>query len=324
MPHVICLRPLHPEAIALMRATPGLTVEVLDPVNEATIATSIPKANAVIVRATPINAGFLAQAPELRLVCRHGVGYDQVDVPTLTARGIPLTVTPDANAVSVAEHALMLMLNVAKGTALYDAKTRAGTWSSPPVPVTFDLAGRTVLVMGFGRIGGRVARLCAAFGMNVLVRDPFIPQNTIKGAGFTPVKDLPAALADADIVTLHLPSNEQTRNIANREFFASMKPGGVFVNTARGTLVEEAALGMALTSGHLRGAGIDVFHTEPTPKDNALLGIPNLVMTPHVAAATEQGLRRMALSCAESVISFFEGQLDPDVVINGEVLRGNR
>jgi D-3-phosphoglycerate dehydrogenase len=181
-----------------------------------------------------------------------------------------------------------------------------------------------VLVMGFGRIGGRVARLCAAFGMNVLVRDPFIPQNTIKGAGFTPVKDLPAALAEADIVTLHLPSNEQTRNIANREFFASMKPGSAFVNTARGTLVEEAALAMALTSGHLRGAGIDVFEREPVPAGNPLLGIPNLVMTPHVAAATEQGLRRMALSCAESVITFFEGKLDPDVVINGEVLRGNR
>src|SRR3954452_7306677 len=179
MPHVICLRPVHPEALALLRAHLGVTVEVLDPVNEQTIAAAMPKAEAVIVRATRIDRAFLPHAPNLRIVARHGVGYDAVDVPALTERGIPLTVTPDANAVSVAEHAMMLMLNIARGTAQYDAKVRALTWSNPPVPPTFDLAGRTVLVMGFGRIGGRVARLCAAFGMKVLVRDPYVAQNTI-------------------------------------------------------------------------------------------------------------------------------------------------
>ncbi|RYJ01485.1 MAG: hypothetical protein EON47_10625, partial [Acetobacteraceae bacterium] len=223
MPHVVCLRPVHPEALALLRARPGVTVEVLDPVNDETIAASIPKADAVIVRATPINRAFLAHATNLRIVARHGVGYDAVDVPALTERGIPLTVTPDANATSVAEHAMMLLLNIARQTRFYDAATRELRWSNPPVPATFDLAGRTLLVMGFGRIGGRVARLAHAFGMKVLVRDPFIPQNTIKGAGFIPVKDLQAGLAEADVVTIHLPSNEKTRGSVNGEFFASMK-----------------------------------------------------------------------------------------------------
>jgi D-3-phosphoglycerate dehydrogenase / 2-oxoglutarate reductase len=323
MPHVVCLRPVHPEALALLRASPGVTVEVLDPVNAETIAAAMPKADAVIVRATPINREFLAHAPNLRIVARHGVGYDAVDVPALTERGIPLTVTPDANAACVAEHAMMLMLNVARQTQYYDAAVRGMRWSNPPVPATFDLGGKTVLVMGFGRIGGRVARLCKAFDMKVLVRDPFIPQNTIKGAGFIPAKDLQAALAEADVVTLHLPSSEKTRGIVNGEFLASMKKGAVLINTARGTLVEEQALAGALTSGHLKGAGLDVFWEEPALADNPLLKLPNVVMTPHSAAATEQGLRRMALSCADSILSVFANKLDPDVVINQEVLRGN-
>jgi D-3-phosphoglycerate dehydrogenase len=323
MPHVVCLRPVHPEALALLRARPGVTVEVLDPVNEETIAAAMPKADAVIVRATPINRAFLAHATSLRIVARHGVGYDAVDVPALTERGIPLTVTPDANATSVAEHAMMLLLNIARQTRFYDAATRDLRWSSPPVPATFDLAGRTLLVMGFGRIGGRVARLATAFGMKVLVRDPFIPQNTIKGAGFIPVKDLQAGLAEADVVTIHLPSNEKTRGSVNGEFLASMKRGAVLVNTARGTLVDEKALAGALTSGHLAAAGLDVFWEEPASPDNPLLKLPNVICTPHTAAATDQSLRRMALSCAESILQVFDGKLDPDVVINQEVLRGN-
>ncbi|TCZ59739.1 hydroxyacid dehydrogenase [Roseicella aquatilis] len=323
MPHVVCLRAVHEEALAMLRNAPGVTVEVLDPVNAGTIARAMPEADAIIVRATRIDRDFLAHAPRLRIVARHGVGYDAVDVPALTERGIPLTVTPDANAVSVAEHAMMLMLSIARGTAAYDAKVRALTWITPPVPATFDLAGRTVLVMGFGRIGGRVARLCAAFGMRVLVRDPYIPQNTIKGAGFVPVKDLHAGLAEADIVTLHLPSNAETRGLVNGEFLAAMRHGAVLVNTARGTLVEEKALAGALTSGHLAAAGLDVFWEEPVTADNPLLGLPNVVLTPHSAAATEQSFRRMGLSCAESILACFAGRLDEDVVINKEVLRGN-
>jgi D-3-phosphoglycerate dehydrogenase len=323
MPHVVCLRAVHPEALEALRAAPGVTVEVLDPVNEETVARAMPRAHAVIVRATRIDRAFLAHAPELRIVARHGVGYDAVDVPALTERGIPLTVTPDANAICVAEHALMLMLSTARGTAAYDRKTRALEWSTPPVPTTFDLNGRTVLVMGFGRIGGRVARLCKAFEMTVLVRDPFIPPNTIKGAGFVPVKDLHAGLAAADIVTIHLPSSAETRGIVSAEFLAQMKPGAVLVNTARGTLVDEAALAGALRSGHLAAAGLDVFWDEPVRADNPLLAAPNVVLTPHSAAATEQGLRRMALSCADSILACFRGELDEEVVINREVLRRN-
>ncbi len=324
MPHVLCLRPLHPEALEMLKNAPGVTVEVMEDVTPANLAKVLPHTNAVIVRATRIDKAFLDMAPNLQIVARHGVGYDAVDVPTLTQRGIPLTVTPDANAASVAEHAMMLLLGVARRVTNYDANVRKLKWGSFADLPTFDLGGKTLLVVGFGRIGGRVARLASAFGMRVLVHDPFIPQNTIKGAGFMPAKVLQEGLAEADAVTVHCPSNEKTRGLVSREFLAAMKPGAVLVNTARGTLVDEEALYGALKSGHLSAAGIDVFWEEPVTTELPLLSLPNIILSPHTAAATEQGIRRMGLSCADSVIACFGGRLDPDVVINQEVLRGNR
>jgi D-3-phosphoglycerate dehydrogenase / 2-oxoglutarate reductase len=323
MPHVLCLRPVHPEALAKLREHPGVTVEVMENPTPENLAPVLPYTEAVIVRATRIDEAFLSMAPELRIVARHGVGYDAVDVPTLTARGIPLTVTPDANAVSVAEHAMMLLLSVARRVKDYDAATRALDWGPRASLPTFDLAGRTLLVVGFGRIGARTARLAAAFGMRVLAYDPYVPGNTIKGAGFTPAKTLAAGLAEADAVTLHCPSNEETRRLVDKEFVVNMKRGAVLVNTARGTLVDEAALAAGLRSGQVAAAGLDVFWDEPLKEGMPLRDLPNVVMTPHSAAATEEGVRRMSLSCADSVIAAFEGRLDPDVVINKEVLRGN-
>ena len=150
--------------------------------------------------------------------------------------------------------------------------------------------------------------------------DPYVPGNTVKGAGFTPAKTLAAGLAEADAVTLHCPSNEETRGLVDREFVASAKRGAVLVNTARGTLVDEEALAAGLRSGQVGGAGLDVFREEPLKADNPLRDLPNVLMTPHSAAATAESVRRMSLSCADSVLAAFEGRLDPDVVINKEVL----
>jgi len=323
MPHVLLLRPLHPDAVARLEAEPGFTVETLgNPAGEALLR-ALARAEAVVVRATPVDEAFLSHAPALAIVARHGVGYDAVDVPALTRRGIPLTVTADANALSVAEHALALMLALAKQLKRFDANTRALKWSTEDAPVAFDLAGMTVLVVGFGRIGGRVARLCAAFGMDVLVHDPNVPMNSVKGAGFRFAKTLEDGLAQADWVTLHLPSMAGTRGIVDERFLAAMKPGARLINTARGTLVREAALAAALRSGQVAAAALDVFEAEPIAAAHPLLDLPNVLMTPHSAAGTEQGMRRMGLSAVASVIGRFDGSLDPDMVINREVLRGN-
>jgi D-3-phosphoglycerate dehydrogenase len=322
MPHVICPQPIHADALDLLRATEGVTVEVLPDRRPETLAARLPEADGLILRTLRVDRDFLSHCPKLRILARHGVGYDIIDVPALTERGIPLTITPEANAVSVAEHALMLMLTCARRLTAYDANMRVPVWGAQAALPSFDLAGKTVLVVGFGRIGTRVAKLCAAFGMRVLVRDPNVAKGAIRGLGFEPVDDAADGAAVADIVTLHLPSNEQTRGMVDAAFLARMKPGAVLVNTARGTLVDQAALELALRAGHLAAAGLDVFEEEPVEAPIPLLTAPNLVMTPHVAASTQEGLRRMAMDSAASVLAAFENRLDPDVVVNREVLAG--
>ncbi|MFC7738361.1 hydroxyacid dehydrogenase [Roseomonas sp. GCM10028921] len=275
-------------------------------------------ADGMIVRGTRIDRALLDAAPRLRFVCRHGVGYDHVDVPALTERGILLAVTPEANAASVAEHALMLMLASARQLRATDAAVRRGEWRVRGSSQAFDLADRTVLLVGFGRIGIRVARLCTSIGMRVLVFDPYVPGRIVRAQGCVPVAGLAEGLAAADVVSLHCPSNDRTRGMVDASFLAAMRPGAVLVNTARGTLVDEPALEAALRSGPLSAAGLDVLAVEPMAQPVPLLALPNVFLTPHVAASSEQGLRRMAVSAAENVVAFFEGGLDPEALINPE------
>jgi D-3-phosphoglycerate dehydrogenase len=318
MPHIVVADPIHPDGIERLARSPGVTLDHPATANGASLAERLQGADGLIVRGTPVDEALLAKAERLRVVCRHGVGYDLVDVPALTRRGIALMITPEANAASVAEHALMLMLNLARNVVPVSAAVRRGEWRVRGQSDTFELGGRTVLVLGFGRIGTRVARLCAAFGMHVLVHDPYLPAGTIRGAGYEAVVDRDAGLARADIVTVHVPANESTRGMVDAAFLSRMKQGAVFVNTARGTLVDEAALEAALRSGRLAAAGLDVLRVEPMVQGLSMLELDNLVVTPHVAASTAEGLRRM--DSAGNVIDFLAGRVDRDAVVNGEVL----
>ena len=320
MPHVVVLDPIHPDGIRRLEEAPGITLDHPGRPAAADLATRLRLAEGLIVRGTAVDAALLALAPRLRMVCRHGVGYDLVDVPAMTRAGVAVMITPEANAASVAEHALMLMLAVARQVLAVDTGVRAGQWRVQGQSRTFELGGRRVLVLGFGRIGARVARLCAAFGMKVMVHDPFMPGGTIRGAGYEVVKDRDAGLAVADVVTLHLPASDGTRGMVDAAFLAAMKPGAVLINTARGTLVDEDALEAALRSGRLGGLGLDVLRVEPMKEPPRFLGLENVVVTPHVAASTAEGLQRMAWDAAGNVLDFLAGRPDRDAVVNPEVL----
>ncbi|MBS0540307.1 MAG: hypothetical protein JSR47_16185, partial [Proteobacteria bacterium] len=199
------------------------------------------------------------------------------------------------------------------------AGVRRGEWRVKGQSGTFELGGRQILILGFGRIGTRVARLCTAFGMKVMVHDPYMPAGTIRGAGYEAV-DRDAGLARADFVTVHVPASDKTRGMVNAAFLAKMKKGAVLINTARGTLVDEAALEAALRSGHLAAAGLDVLTAEPMVTAPSMLALDNLIVTPHVAASTTEGLYRMAWDSAGNVMDFLAGRVDRDAVVNVEVL----
>jgi D-3-phosphoglycerate dehydrogenase len=269
---------------------------------------------------TPFRQAEVAAAPQLQVAARLGVGFDAVEVPALTARGIPLMVAGAANSTSVAEQALCFMLALSKRTAEMHQRMRGGIGHDRFGGLPVELAGKTVLIVGFGRIGSRTAPRCAAFAMHVLVYDPYKPAEAIRAAGCEPVADLDAALPRADIVTIHCPKTAETIGMFGPARLARMKPGAFLVNTARGGIVDEAALHAALVSGRLAGAGLDVFEPEPPDAAHPLLHLEQVLAAPHMAGVTAESMAAMAVATANNLLSVLDGAPIRDNVINPEVL----
>ena len=263
-------------------------------------------ASGVALSGTPYKQIEMDASPAMQVVARIGVGYDAVEVPALTARRVPLMVAGIANSTSVAEQAFHMMIALAKQNRALDGVVRNGKWGDRREVLPMELSGKTVLIVGFGRIGTRTARRCLGFDMQVLVYDPYVDAAVIAAAGCRKVDDLDAALPGADFVCIHCPKTPETVGMFNAVRFARMKPGAFIVNTARGGIIEETALHAALTGGHVAGAGLDVFEAEPTPGENPLLKLPNVIASPHnsasVAMARGVGLRRMGENCRRALV----------------------
>jgi D-3-phosphoglycerate dehydrogenase len=318
MPHVLVAGRIHEAGLDLLGRTDGFTVEMVDEVSTESYAPRIAGADAVLIRTQPMPASVIARAGRLRIVSRHGVGYDAVDVEALNRRGIPLAVVGDVNTRSVAEHTLMLMLTLAKRTLAYDAAVRDGDWGFRNSLEAVELNGRTLLVIGFGRIGRAVGALATAFGMHVMAYDPLLAAGAIEAAGATPAASLGDALADADVVTIHMPGSGRT--LLGAAELARLRRSALVINTARGGIIDEAALAAALTQGRLGGAALDVFATEPPAADQPLGQSGRTVLTPHAAALTQEGAARMSLDAARNIVDFFAGRIDPRLVVNAEAI----
>jgi D-3-phosphoglycerate dehydrogenase len=274
----------------------------------------------VALGATAFGENELEASQDMKVVARIGVGFDAVDVPALSRRSVPLMVAGTANSPSVAEQAIFMMMTLAKrGTELH-ALVKDGKWSTRLGLLPFDLYGKTLLIVGFGRIGTRTAKRCLAMEMNVLVYDPYKSAAEIKAAGCEPVTDLDAALPRADFVSLHCPKNPETVGLINAARLKLMKPTAYLVNTARGGIVVEAALHDALVAGKLAGAGLDVFEQEPPPIGHSLFELPNVIIAPHVAGVTREALDRMGEQTARNILSALDGEHIRQTVINQDVL----
>jgi phosphoglycerate dehydrogenase-like enzyme len=277
----------------------------------------LPGCDAIIAGGEKITAEIMDASPRLRVIARTGVGYDAVDVPAATARKIPVTITPGANHESVAEQTFALILALVKDLRAHDHSIRAGEWIRTPLPR--PLRGMTIGLVGLGRIGRAVAVRARAFGMRVIACDPLIPDEPdIEMVGFE------SLIQEADIVSLHLPITPETLGLFDRSVFASMKPGALLINTARGGLVVEPDLIKALESGQVGGAGLDVFGSEPPAPDNPLWSVPNLVLTPHMAGLDTLAMSEMARMAALCIADLHQGRWPVESVINPEVAPGWR
>jgi D-3-phosphoglycerate dehydrogenase len=321
MPHLLIAGKLHPSGLALLQDATGVTFDYVEEISEPSYQAHLPKAEALVIRTQPLSAASIATAPGLKIVSRHGVGYDAVEVAALNARRVPLCIVGDVNSSGVAEHAMMLILAATHRLIAADRAVRVGDWGWRNGLQTQEIAGKRLLILGFGRIGQKLAGLARAFGMEVHAHDPFIPADRWP-AGTTREPDLVQALREADAVSLHLPRAD--RAVLGVAELAQMKPTAVVVNTARGGLVDEVALANALRAGRLGGAGIEVFAAEPPAADHPLFGIDTAVLTPHNAALTVECAERMALASVQNVLDFFAGKLDPALVVNRAALGGSK
>ncbi len=319
MPHILVAGKLHPAGLARLKQADGFTFTLVEEVSLASYLPHLPEADAVILRTQPMTAEAIALAPKLKIVSRHGVGYDAVDVAALTARGIALTIVGDVNSRAVAEHTLMLMLAVARQAARHDAAVRSGEWNIRNRFETVELDGKTLLLLGLGRIGRRVAELAQAFGMAVMAHDPFVKPDVLARHRVRPAPDLAKALAEADYLSLHMPGSASGPLIGEKEL-GLMKPSAILVNAARGGLVDETALDAALRAGRLYGAGLDVLEAEPPPPSNPLLSNERVLISPHGAGLTAECAARMAVASVQNVIDHFAGRLDPALAVNSAAL----
>ena len=289
-----------------------IEVRWVDGPDREKLLAAVPEADALLVRsATTVDAEVLSAAPKLKIVARAGVGLDNVDVDAATERGVLVVNAPTSNIHSAAEHALALLLAAARQVTAADASLRAHTWKRSSFSGT-EIFGKTVGVVGLGRIGQLVAQRLAAFGAHIVAYDPYVSAARAAQLGIE-LLSLDELLGRSDFISVHLPKTPETAGLIDKDALAKTKPGVIIVNAARGGLVDEAALAEAITSGHVRAAGIDVFTTEPCT-DSPLFDLPQVVVTPHLGASTEEAQDRAGTDVAASVKLALAGEFVPDAV----------
>jgi D-3-phosphoglycerate dehydrogenase len=274
----------------------------------------------IVIRTTELPESLIARMPKLKAIVKHGAGVDNIPIPFATSRGVLVCNTPGGNnSTAVAEGAVTLMLSVLRRVREMDAVVREDRWNERWKTRLGDLTEARVGLIGFGRIARFTAKICGAgFGAELGVYDPMLSADEVTAVGAMPM-GLPALLAWADVISIHVPLTDGTRNLIGAAQLAQMKPGAVIVNTSRGGIIDEAALAEALKAGTIGGAGIDVFEAEPPPADHPLFALDNVVLGPHVAGVTEASMKHMARHCAQVIETILLGER-PATLLNPEAL----
>jgi D-3-phosphoglycerate dehydrogenase len=317
----------------LLRNQPGRFREILanagfetiDPAGDFSLTTAqlrphLPEIDAMLAGGERMTPELFNLAPRLRAIARTGVGYDLIDLAAATAHKVAVTITPGTNQESVAEQTMALLLALTRRIVPNDRAIHAGGWDRALVT---PVRGMTLGLIGMGRIGRAVALRALAFRMKVVAFDTFIHAEFDERHGIDRLP-LDALLESSDIVSLHLPLTEATRGMVNRQFLAKMRPGSFLINTSRGGLIVETDLREGLVSGHLAGAGLDVLNREPPEPGNPLLGLPNVVLSPHIAGTDTQSMREMAELAAQTIVELHRNQWPGQCVVNAELRDGWR
>jgi D-3-phosphoglycerate dehydrogenase len=307
---------IHPDGIHMLEEVAALTLLPSYSPQETLVAAA-KDVDAILARTSIISRPVIEASSKLKIVSRHGVGVDSVDVAACTQHGVLVTITGDANSEAVSDHAFGCLLAVARKITTAHAAIKAGRWERDRI-VGVELYRKTLGLIGLGRIGSRMVKRAKGFDMEVLVYDPYVTTETARPLGVTLV-DLPTLLRQADFISLHVPLTDETRHIIGQAELDLMKPSAILVNTARGGLIDEKSLYESLAAGRIAGAALDVFEQEPLPPNHPLTRLDNILFSPHVAGQTAEALQRMSVGAAENILRVFRGEAPP-FVVNPEVL----
>ena len=321
MKTVLVSEPMHPDGDDLLATRDDIRV-LRAGQDEDLLKEYMPEADGIVIRVMMLPADLLATATNLKVVSRHGVGCDNIDVAHLSARNIPVAIAVDSNTTSVVEHVVMMMLSLNKRAHQYDALTRAGEFSQRSKLFTSELHGKHILIVGFGRIGKRLAPVCRALGMRVTVADIALDKEKADELGCETITDWRSILPSADYLSVHVPLDDSTRDLVGQAEIDALPNHAIVINCARGGIMNEQALAAAVQSGRLAATGIDVFDTEPPAADNPLLALPEdvSIVTPHNAAGTIESQSRMATYAVQNVLDGLDGKLTSERIFNAASL----
>ena len=318
MPKIAIVDKIHSDGIKLLEDNPKFQYEIIEDLSKKNLISKLPSFDGITLRRGKIDAEILEKCKNLKVISRHGVGYDNVDTKFLKENNITLLITATTASVSPAEHIMFMILNISKGIDLYDNAVRSGKFASimhMKNNNNFELANKIILIVGFGRIGRQLIKRCLGFEMKVNVYDPFVDQKTIESFGGIKVNDLNNGLKEADILSLSVPLTEKTHNMINLEKIKMMKKSAIIINTSRGSVVNEKDINEALSKGIIYGAGLDVFEKEPPDNDNLLLTNKRIVLSPHAATFTKECASNMSIETVQNVIDFFENKLNKLMIV---------
>ena len=316
MKKIAIIESIHKDGLDLLEKNSEYDYELITDVSEANLIKKLPEFDGCTLRVSKLNENILKHCPNLKVISRHGVGYDNVDLPFIKKKNISLLITATANAVAVAEHVIYMMLAISKSINKYDSEVRLGNFKKNASDIeTLELFNKEMLIVGFGRIGKSLIKRCLGFDMKVNVFDPFVTTEVIKDFGGSKIENLDKGLEKCDYLSLHIPLTDKTKNMINYEKIKSMKKNSIIINTSRGGIINEIDLDKALKNNLIFGAGLDVFEKEPIDTNNPLINNKKVLLSPHSATFTNECKSRMAIETTKNIIDFFENTLDKSMIV---------
>ena len=309
---------MNSKGIELLKSNKDFSVDLITDLSRENLIKILPKYDGVTLRRGKLDYEILQNCKKLKVIARHGVGYDNVDTNYIKENNITLLVTHNSTSTSPAEHIMFMILNIYKGREMFDQMVREGNFHKAihlEINDNFEVFNKKILIIGFGRIGKKLIKKCLGFDMKVLVYDPYIDEKTITSLGGKKITDLEDTLKEVDIVSISVPLTEKTKNMISYKEISLMKKSSIIINASRGGIVNENDLNKALDNSVISFAGLDVFEKEPPEKNNPLLKNKRVLLSPHAATFTKECLENMSLETAQNIIDFFEGKIEQTKIV---------